>query len=390
MIETKLNKLKIAIVYDRVNKFGGAERVLLTLHEMFPEAPIYTSVYDENKAPWAKQFPKIYTSFLQKIPILKNHHELLGWLMPIAFEQFNFDKYDLVISVTSEAAKGIITGTNTMHICYCLTPTRYLWSGYDNYFSNFIIKFFASPIINYLKWWDKVASFRPDKMIAISTGVQKRIKKYYKRESKIIFPPVSLHHENSLLRIPAETSRSFSLDVNNNYFLYVGRLVLYKKVDLLIETFNESGLPLVIVGTGMELYKLKLIAKSNIKFLDNISDQELIKIYQNSKAFLMPQYEDFGITAVEAQSFGIPVIAYKAGGALDTVVDGVTGVFFDEQTKESLKQAIAKFDTISFNRRYLITNAKRFGKDRFKREFQRSLVRALSSWRRWNKTLANI
>ena len=356
MIETKLQKLKIAIVYDRVNKFGGAERLLLVLHEMFPEAPLYTSVYDEEKAPWAKVFPKIYTSFLQNVPFAKNNHELFGWLMPIAFEGFDFKNYDLVISVTSEAAKGIITGTNTVHICYLLTPTRYLWSGYEYYFKNLPFRLLSGPVVSYLKWWDKVASQRPDKIIAISTEVKNRIKKYYNRESEIIFPPVKL------------TRHPLLVTGKQGYYLYVGRLVKYKKVDLLVDTFNELGLPLVIVGVGSESYSLKLNAKSNIKFIGKISDGELSKIYLDAKGFLMPQEEDFGITAVEAQSFGVPVIAYKNGGALDTVIEGKTGIFFHEQTKESLKQAITKFDRISFDRRYLRTNAKRFGKERFKKE----------------------
>ncbi|MEK7100227.1 MAG: glycosyltransferase [Patescibacteria group bacterium] len=365
---------KIAIVYDRVNKFGGAERVLLTLHEMFPDAPLYTSVVDEKNAPWADVFPKIHTSFLQNIPFAKNNHELFGWLMPLAFESFDFGtassgkNYDLVISVTSEAAKGIITGTNTLHICYILTPTRYLWSGYEEYFKNSVLKLLSKPVINYLRWWDKVAATRPDKIIAISTEVQKRIKKYYNRDPEIIFPPV-------------ETLNSHRNELHDAYYLYVGRLVKYKKIDLLIDTFNELGLPLVIVGVGSEAFSLKHKAKSNIKFLGQISDEELSKVYMKAKAFIMPQDEDFGITSVEAQSFGIPVIAFKSGGALDTVVNGKTGIFFDRQNKESLKQAIAKFDTIRFNDGYLVTNAKRFSKERFKRQLQRSLIRTYLLWR---------
>src|SRR3990167_10742564 len=180
--------MKVAVVYDRVNKWGGAERVLLALHEMFPDAPLYTSVYDERNAPWAKVFPRVYTSFLQKFPFAKSNHEFLALLMPLAFELFNFDEYDLVISVTSEAAKGIITKPETLHICYMLTPTRYLWSHYDLYFKNPILRFISKPAVNYLRNWDKIAAQRPDKIIAISTEVQRRIKKYYGRESDIVFP----------------------------------------------------------------------------------------------------------------------------------------------------------------------------------------------------------
>lgn len=369
----QLSNLKIAIVYDKVNKFGGAERVLLTLHEMFPDAPLYTSVYDEKNAPWAKVFPKIYTSFLQNIPFAKKNNEWFAWLMPIAFESFDFKNYNLVISVTSEAAKGIITNSNTLHVCYCLTPTRYLWSGYDEYFKNKFLKFVSKPVVNYLRWWDKISCQRPDKIIAISTEVQKRIKKYYDRDSNIVFPHTGLINNKAL-----------KVKTKNDYYLYVGRLVKYKKVDLLVHTFNDLKLPLIIVGTGSSERYLKSLASANVKFLGKINDQELTKIYSKAKAFLMPQNEDFGITSVEAQSFGIPVIAYNKGGSLDTVVDGKTGILFNDQTKESLISAIRKFDTTSFDGRYLITNAKRFGKVRFKRELQRSLVHSYILWRRRN------
>src|SRR3990172_2765359 len=175
---TRLSNQKIALVYDRVNKWGGAERVLLALHEMFPKAPLYTSVYDSKNAPWAQVFPKVVTSFLQKLPFAKSNHEFLAPLMPLAFESFDFSGFDLVISVTSEAAKGIKTRFGTLHVCYCLTPTRYLWSGYDDYFKGSPFKVVTKPIINYLRWWDKRAAKRPDVMIAISSEVQNRIKKY--------------------------------------------------------------------------------------------------------------------------------------------------------------------------------------------------------------------
>lgn len=365
MIETKLENKKVAIVYDRVNKFGGAERVLLVLHEMFPTAPLYTSVYDKKNAKWADVFPIIYTSFLQNIPILRNYHELMGWLMPIAFESFDFKDYDIVVSVTSEAAKGIITGTKTLHLCYCLTPTRYLWSGKEFYFNNRpkIFKIFpfykiiSWPFLTYTKWWDKVASQRPDKYIAISTEVQKRIKKYYNRDSEIIFPPVNTE----------VTGRVHSR--SGIYYLIHGRFEPYKRLDLIIDVFKNLSLPLVVSGSGSEFDYYKKQSFSNIKFVAKPTDTELIKLYQNAKAFLMPQDEDFGITAVEAQSFGIPVIAYNRGGSLDTVVDGKTGILFNDQTKQSLINAIARFDKTNFNSGYLITNAKRFSKDLFKEKF---------------------
>ncbi len=367
MRHSTFTKKKVALVYDRVNKWGGAERVLLTLHEMFPKAPLYTSVYDSKHASWAKVFPKIYTSFLQNIPFAKSNHEFLAPLMPWAFESFNFDDYDLVISVTSEAAKGIKVRNGCLHVCYCLTPTRYLWSHYSEYFKDPVFKAVTKPIIGYLKKWDKKAARRPDVMIAISTEVQKRVKKYYNRDSEIIFPPVD---------IPRVSREKHS---QSKYFLIVSRLVGYKKVDLAIKAFNKLGYPLVIVGMGREENKLKLISKSNIKFVGQISDKELVKYYQNAKALIMPQEEDFGIVAVEAQAFGIPVKKKKKGGAVDTVIDGVTGILFDNQTAGSLTEAIAKFDKIRFNHKYLVNNAQKFSKENFKSKFIANVAKSRRS-----------
>lgn len=364
-----LNK-KVAIVYDRVNKFGGAERVLLTLHEMFPDAPLYTSVYNKENARWAEVFPKIYTSFIQNIPILKKHHELLGWLMPMAFEQFNFDNYDLVISVTSEAAKGIVTGTKTLHVCYCLTPTRYLWSGEKFYLEHppKIFKLFpfykivSWPFLTYARWWDKVAAFRPDKYIAISTEVKNRIKKFYGIDSEIVFPPVDFNG-------------SYKIDdgAKRNYYFIHGRFEPYKRLDLVIDAFKDLNQDLIVSGSGSEFDVFKYKKYKNIKFIEKPTDNELAKLYLRAKAFIMPQEEDFGITSLEAQCFGIPVIAFGKGGSLDTVLDGKTGVLFNDQTKQSLIDAIKRFDTISFDRRYLITNAKKFAANNFKSSFLKLL-----------------
>ena len=357
--------MKVAIVYDRVNKWGGAERVLLALHEMFPKAPLYTSVYDVEHASWAKVFPKIKTSFLQNIPFAKTNHEFFPILMPLAFESFDFSKFDLVISVTSEAAKGIKTGPKTYHVCYCLTPTRYLWSGYNQYFKGDTFKALTKPIVSILRRWDKKAANRPDKIIAISTEVQKRIKKYYSRESEIVFPPVS---------VSSYKSKKIK---NKEYFLLVSRLDYgYKKVDLAIKAFNKLNLPLVIVGTGRLENKLKSLAKKNILFTGRLDEKELKKYYQNAKALIMPQEEDFGIVAVEAQGYGVPVIAFQDGGAHDTVIDGKTGILFESQTVKSLMRAVKKFAKMRFSERILTSNAERFSKKVFKKQLQRSLVRS--------------
>jgi glycosyltransferase involved in cell wall biosynthesis len=366
--------MKVAIVYDRVNKWGGAESTLLSIHEMFPEAPLFTSVYNSETAPWAKVFPEVIPSFLQKIPFLNQRHELLGWLTPIAYELFNFDRYDLVISVTSEAAKGIITKPLTRHICYCLTPTRYLWSGYKEYLNNpggifTKIPFYKTvsiPLLSYTKKWDLIAAQRPDEYIAISSAVKDRIKKYYGRDSEVIFPPVDVE------KFKIQKSKINIADQNikvNNYYLIVSRLVPYKKVDLAVKTFNKLGLPLVVIGTGSEESKLKSMSKKNIKFLGFIENKDLNKYYRGAKAFIFPQEEDFGITAVEAQASGIPVIAYGKGGALDTVIDRKTGILFKEQTVESLIEGVKECDHLQFKKEDLLENAARFSKEKFKKEF---------------------
>ena len=352
--------MKVALVYDRVNKWGGAERVLTALHEIFSEAPLYTAVYSSKKAKWAKIFPLVIPSFLQKIPLMQDKHEFLGTLTPLAFESFDFSEYDLVISVTSEAAKGIITRPGTLHLCYCLTPTRYLWSGHDIYFpKGSFLRSISAPAVAYLRQWDKIAAQRPDVMVAISNAVKARISRYYGRDSLVIFPPV-------------ETNK-FTLvspSIRENFFLIVERLVPYKRVDLAVAAFNFLGLPLIVVGKGSQERKLKAMAKDNVRFKGELTERELADYYRKCAALIFPQEEDFGIAAVEAQAAGAPVIAFKAGGALDTVVDGQTGVFFEKQTVPALAQAVKNFGKISFDAKILRENAERFSKERFKKEFQ--------------------
>jgi len=349
--------MKVAIVYDRVNKWGGAERVLLVLHEIFPKAPLFTSVYDRRQASWAKVFPKVHTTSLQKLPLARRNHEYLALFMPWAFRQFSFVGYDLVISVTSEAAKGIVVGPGTKHICLCLTPTRYLWSGYSTYFPSRLLRFLSWPIIFYLRKWDRKAALGPHVLIAISKEVQKRIKKYYRRDSILIFPPLT------------KTLRSQRIVKNlpKKYFLVVSRLVPYKKVDLAIKAFNLLQLPLVVVGEGLEAEKLKRIADRNIVFLGKVKDPELAYLYKNCRALIFPQNEDFGLVAVEAMSFGKPVVACKAGGALDIVKEGVNGVFFRNQSVKSLVQVIHRFDKMTFHSGKIVGTINKFSKTNFKK-----------------------
>lgn len=369
--------MKVALVYDRVNKWGGAERILLSLHKLFPNAPLYTSVYDRKRAPWASVFD-IRTSFLQNIPFASSNNELLAPLMPLAFESFDFSDFDLVISVTSEAAKGVITKPQTKHICYCLTPTRYLWSGYNEYFKNDYIRFLSKPVISKLRYWDVAASKRPDAFIAISKAVQKRIKKYYDRKSELVYPPVSLQQSNSI-RHPGEQSDSRISKVRDSkqvrmtdYFLVVSRLskfTKYKRVDLAIEVCNDLNLNLIVIGEGSWKEELEGLSGPTIKFAGKVSDKELANYYKNCRALIFPGYEDLGLVMIEAQSFGKPVIAYGKGGALELIVDKKTGLFFDQQSKESLIEVLKRFNKIKFDPKICVENAKKFDYENFKNEF---------------------
>ncbi len=352
--------MRVAFVYDRVNKWGGAERVLLALHKLYPDAPLFTSVYDKDKASWAKVF-KVNPSFLQNIPFAKNYHQFFAPFMPFAFESFNFKDFDLVISVTSESAKGIITTGKTKHLCYMLTPTRYLWSGYDEYFSNKILRLLSKPIINGLRIWDLQASKRPDQIVAISEEVRKRIKKYYKREADVVYPPVTLES-----RIKNQESRE------GNYFVVVSRLskfTKYKRVDLAIAAANELGINLKIVGDGdIEYYKK--ISGPTVEFVGKVSDEELIKYYRSCKALIFPGYEDLGLVMIEAQIFGKPIIAFEKGGAREIVIDNKTGILFEKQTKESLIGAIKKFNGLKLNPEGAVVNSSKFKFENFKKSFQ--------------------
>lgn len=353
--------MKVALVYDRINKWGGAERVLLALHKLFPKAPVFTSVYHPKQADWANDF-EVKSSFLQQFPHVVRNHELYPFLMPIAFERFSFKEYDLVISLTSEAAKGIITQPGTKHICYCLTPTRYLWSGYGEYFQDRALRFFSKPVVSYLKKWDKVAALRPDAYIAISNEVKKRINKYYQREALVVYPPVTLTESNGKVKESNE----------EEYFLIVSRLskfTRYKRIDLAIQACNELNLPLKIIGEGSWKKELEQMAGPTIEFLGNVDDKKLSEYYRKSRGLLFPAVEDFGLTVVEAQGFGKPVIAFRGGGALETIKEGQTGIFFDKQTKNSLIHALQKFQTIRFDSHVCRSNAQQFGHANFKKSF---------------------
>lgn len=331
--------MRVALVYDRVNKFGGAERVLIALHEIWPDAPVFTSVYDPAGAPWAVGWD-IRTSWLQNIPGAKTNHESLGWLMPLAFESFDFSEFDVIISVTSEAAKGIITNPRQLHICYLLTPTRYLWSHANEYLSTIprLLRMLARIVQARLRIWDYMAAQRPDYIFAISKLVRKRCLKFYRRDSEVVYPLLPLNLKRSHLSFSQGETLS-----DNKYFLVVSRLVPYKRIDLAIKACNRLKLPLVVVGTGSEEANLKRLAGPAVKFTGYLTDSELIEYYRNARAVIMPQEEDFGLTAVEALSLGIPVISYRYSGAAEIIKDGETGILFGEQSVDSLVEAMSRF-----------------------------------------------
>ena len=374
--------MKIAFVYDRVNKWGGAERVLLALHELWPEAPLYTAVYDPDHARWADVFT-VLPSFMQYIPLAKNHHEWFPWLTPMAFESFTFDDYDVVISVTSAEAKYVITKPHTLHICYCLTPTRYLWSGYDVYAGTSIMLRLFTPM---LRRWDKIGSTRPDYLIAVSDRVKERIQTFYGRNAEaVIYPPV----EASAMSFRTERKRSekssealaldFSPSARNDmlqkdFFLVVSRFVPYKRIDLIIDAFNVLKLPLVIIGTGHEEYLLRTRASDTILFVSShLTDAELGVYYGSCRAFLSAADEDFGIAAVEAQAAGKPVVAYAQSGTAEVVRDGKTGILFHEQSKESIIEAVKKLQKMTISPEVCIKNAQRFTKRRFLKEMKETV-----------------
>lgn len=358
--------MRVALVYDWINTFGGAERVLLELYRIFPQAILFTSVYDRENTPWAKVF-QIKTSFLQKIPFASSHHEFLPLLTPFAFENFVFDDFDLVISVTSTCAKGIITKPQTLHVCYLLTPTRYLWSHRDFYFRNRFFKFVSFPAISYLRRWDLVAAARPDYLIAISKTVQMRVKQFYNRDCVVIYPPVAIEKFRNTKK------------QRGDYFLVVSRLVPYKRIDLVIRVFNKLQLPLIIVGSGRQEFFLKSIAGSTIKFVKDLTDEELIRYYEGCRALILPSEEDFGIVSVEAQAAGKPVIAYNKGGAQETIKENITGIFFNEQTVNALIKAIEYFEKINFSEKECRDNSKRFSRDFFRKKFFRQIKQFLSN-----------
>ncbi|OGH68583.1 MAG: hypothetical protein A3I29_04250 [Candidatus Magasanikbacteria bacterium RIFCSPLOWO2_02_FULL_44_11] len=351
--------MKIALVHDYLAQDGGAERVLKAFHELWPEAPIFVLFHDKKKITDFNE-QAIQESFLGRLPFIKNHFQWYLPLMPLATERYNLEGFDIVLSSTSAFAKGVITGPNTLHISYCHTPARYLWSDTHHYVAdlpyNWFVKAILPRFISRLRLWDKMSADRVDYFIANSRTVQNRIQKYYRRESRVIHPPVDI---NAL-----GISKSIG-----DYFVAGGRLVSYKCTDLIINTFNRLKWPLKIFGTGPEYYRLKAMARPNITFVGRITDKEKAVLLSNARAFIHPQIEDFGITALEAMGSGRPVIAYADGGATETIIPGETGTFFYEQTWEALLDTLLHFDYTGWDSQKIREHALEFDILNFKRRF---------------------
>ncbi len=351
---------KVALVHDHLVQDGGAEQVLKAFCELYPQAPIFTIVADKNSTHKFFSDKKIIPSFLQDIPFGLSRYQWWLSLMPAAIESHNLMGYDLVISSASSFAKGVITNPSAKHICYCHTPTRYLWNDSHNYLKelkvNWLIKKILPLTINKLRVWDRLAADRVDFFIANSRTVKDRIRKYYGRDSAVIYPPV-------------EIEKFRVADQSKEYYLAGGRLVPYKRFDLVVKAFSRLGIPAKIFGIGPEEKYLKKIAKSNVEFLGRISDRQKADLYAGCLAYINPQEEDFGITAIEAMASGRPVIAYRSGGATETIIEGVTGEFFDEQIWEELADKIMRFRPEDYDPFKIRAQAEQFSVENFKRNF---------------------
>lgn len=351
--------MNIALVHDYLNQYGGAERVLEALHDIYPAAPVYTSIYAPDNMPALYRKWDIRTSFMQRLPMATKLHQLYLPVYPTAFETFDLSKYKVVLSSSSAFAKGVITEATTLHVCYCHSPMRFAWN-YSDYIRGEKMarkaRFFLPLALNYVRLWDEVSAGRVDAYIANSQVVARRIRKRYRRQATVINPPV-----DTKLYSPAAAGK------HGDYFLLVSRMIPYKRLDVAIDAFTKLGLPLKVVGAGRQQAELRTRAGSNIHFLGKLPDAEVRKLYANCKAFIFPGQEDFGITPLEAQASGRPVIAYGAGGALETVVPGVTGEFFPCQTAEALADMVSSFNENDYDPAAIRQHAEGFDTEVFKR-----------------------
>lgn len=352
--------MRVAIVHDWFDQvYGGSERTALTIAEMFPNADIFTMIFNDDKFGGLVNPKRLHTSWLEKIPkFLRKHHPVLLPFMPSAIERFDFSGYDIVISSSPAFSKNIITPPDTIHISYCHSPMRFAWDYwpqylYDNRYGP-IRRFLASKVIGRIRQWDLAGVNRVDYWLTNSETSARRIKKYYRvKDITILHPPADIAAAS-----PAPAKRDF--------YVTLATLSSYKKIDLAIEAFNISGKNLVVIGDGPDRKRLETMANNNIRFLGFIDDKQKWAVLRSAKGLIFPQEEDFGLAPIDAMACGVPVIAYRRGGVVETVIEDKTGVFFDSQSASAINQAIERAETINFNTRTLIAQAKKFSKDEFK------------------------
>jgi len=353
--------MKVAIVHYWLVKMRGGEKVLEAICEMYPQADIYTHVYNPDAISTEIKKHKVITSFIAKLPFANRFYQSYLPLMPFALRQLDLSEYDLVISCESGPAKGVSVRAGAKHVCYCHTPMRYVWDMYDEYRSNagLLARVVMPLLIGWLRRWDNATSKGVDQFVANSKFVQSRIKNKYGRESKVIYPPVAIE-------------QFYVSSVIEDYYLYAGELTHYKQPQLAIEAFNQSGRKLLIIGEGAIEKELKLLAKPNIKFLGRQSSKQLKTYFSQCKALIFPGIEDFGIIPVEVMASGRPVIAFRCGGALETVVEFETGLFFDEQMAGSLNNTLDQFEKgeVIFKSAAIRKHAEKFNKERFVSEMK--------------------
>ncbi len=342
--------------------------MLEAAHALFPDAPVYTSMYDPRAMPRAYRTWDIRVSFMDRLPWVYRRHQFFLPLYRYAFESFDLSQFDVVLSITSAFAHGVNKRPDAQHLCYCLTPARFLWQ-YDEYVQheavNGVARKFLPAVVSSLRAWDRRAAARVDEFIAISHQVQSRIAAAYGREACLIYPPVDV---SAFQIAPASEI--------GDYFLIISRLIPYKRIDLAVEAFNATGLPLVIAGDGRDRARLQARAKSNIKFLGRVSDRERLDLMAHCKAFVFPGEEDFGITPLEANAAGRPVIAYGGGGALDTVIPHRNGVLFHAPTTEALIECLTGFDAAAFDAQQIRAHAEKFDTVVFQQALRQRILQA--------------
>ena len=352
--------MRVAVIHDWLNGMRGGERVLEGLLELCPSATIHTLFHERGTvSPLIESHP-IVTSWLDRIPGIYRYYRNLLPLFPFAVQSWDLTGFDLVISSSHAVAKGVRCG-NALHICYCHTPMRYLWDAEEDYAFNPVRRAVMAMVRGHLRRWDLETAERVDHFVANSHFVRERIRKYYRRDADVVHPPI----DTSFFK-PSRGGR-------DNFYLAAGALVPYKRFDLAIDAFNRLGQRLVIAGTGPEINRLRKMARNNIKFLGGVTDEDLLRLYQSARGLIFPGREDFGMIPVEAQACGCPVIAYAAGGCLETVQDGLSGIFFPEQNVNDLIRAIRKFETLPWPEDHVRHQVEMFSREAFKTRIRKIL-----------------